>query len=167
MSGGGGRELLLHRQLIPVVPASDDLAVLDLRNRDSRDLHSFIRRRKSQLVARVRHFGGPTHYDFVVSSNAVFDRHGDIWKRATNPLIECLEFPRPANHYSGLVLTHSDRVLPEQIIDRSHAPFIPNLFEPTPHQHNILFDRHHPPSFEQTKNSSNPCSHGIARSYVT
>jgi hypothetical protein len=40
---------------MPVVPASDDLAVLDLCNRDSRDLHSLILRRKSQLVARVRH----------------------------------------------------------------------------------------------------------------
>src|SRR5271156_630885 len=162
MSGGGGRELLLHRQLIPVVPASDDLAVLDLRNRDSRDLHSFIRRRKSQLVARVRHFGGPTDYDFVVSSNAVFDRHSDIWKRATNPLIECLEFPRPANHYPGLVLTHSHRVFAQQIIDRSHAPFIPHFFEPTPHQNNILFNRHETPSFEETEHSSKPCRLGIA-----
>src|ERR1700683_3110673 len=94
------------------------------------------------MVAGVRHLGGPSDYDFVVNSKFVFEGRSDIWKGATNALIECLKFPRPANHNPGLVLPDSDRVIVEQVIDGLNAPLIPHFSEPTPHQNNIFFDGH-------------------------
>jgi hypothetical protein len=94
------------------------------------------------MVACVRHLGGPTDYYFVVNSKVVFDSRSDIWKRPTNALIECLKFPRAANHNPGLVLPDGDRVFVEQVIDGLNAPLIPHFSELTPHQNNIFFDGH-------------------------
>ena len=74
------------------------------------------------MVACVRHLGGPADYDFVVNSKVVFDRHSGIRKRAANALIECIKFPRPANHNPGLVLPDGDRAIAEQVRDGLNAP---------------------------------------------
>jgi hypothetical protein len=74
------------------------------------------------MVAGVRHLGGPADYDFIVNSKVVFDGRTDIWTGATNALIECLKFPRPANQNPRLVSPDGDRVIVEQVLDGLNAP---------------------------------------------
>src|ERR1700683_1147050 len=95
-SGRGGGNLLHQRQLVPIVPATNDLAILDLRNGNARYANFLVGRPDAEVVAGMSHYAGPTDHDAVVRTESVFDGDFNIWKRAANAIEERHEITRPA-----------------------------------------------------------------------
>src|SRR5580698_1614453 len=102
------------------------------------------------MVAGVGHVRRPAHHNLVVRSECVFHCKLDVWKRTVKAIEEGHEIARAVNHLTRLVLSHANRVLIHQIVNGLNAPFIPNFFEPTPHENNIFVYGHVTPSFEST-----------------
>ena len=80
------RELLGQGQLVPIVPAANNPAVLDLRDRDARHSNALVRRGYPKMIACVSHYGGPANHDPVTGSEDIFDGDLYIRKRAVETI---------------------------------------------------------------------------------
>jgi len=65
--------LLEHSELIPVIPALDDLSVDDSSDRDPSTAHGPAARRETETIASVSHGGRPSQDNFVADAKDVLD----------------------------------------------------------------------------------------------
>jgi hypothetical protein len=131
-------DLFEHAELIPVVPALNDLSIHNASDRDPSTEHGPAARGEPQSISRVRHDAGPSQDNFVIRTKDVLDRDLDIGERAANFPHEFRELLRPANSRFRAPLSPGYPVCRKQLIHRLDSALIPYFLKPASHQLNVF-----------------------------
>src|ERR1043165_5530069 len=129
MGRGDGANLYQQPELIPVVPAFDDLSVFNPLHRSAANRGFLPGGGESQERALVGHRGSPArHYDVSLFNHAV-DGDFEIRKRTAQVRRENTEFlETDVGVMLGLAM--ADCVWRRHLVDRFHSPFVPDFLKP-------------------------------------
>src|SRR3954454_24392271 len=137
-------DLYQQAQLVPVVPAFDDLAVDDSLDRSAGDRYFFPGGCESQKFALVGHGSSPAGHDCVSLLNDLVDSDFEIGKRRAQTYGKCPELLE-ADVGVVLSLSMTDGVGRRHLVNRFHPAFVPDFLKPAANQRAILLRHTVPP----------------------
>src|SRR5579862_9583022 len=160
----------LHHQtqLVPVVPALDNLAVRDSLDRSASDDNFLSGRSKSKKLAFMGHGRGPSRRNFVALLDGVIDYDIHIRESVAKVHYERLELiESDVGSVLGLTVAHDIRR--RHLVDRFQPALVPDFFKPAANQ-SAIFLRHTAPPRESyplwpfTVRSACKCCNACTRS---